>query len=332
MAKERVLVIGGGHNGLVAAAYLAKAGKDVTLLERSDEVGGILRNSEIAPGFTAPGIAHTVGRLRQSVIKDLKLPAFGLELIAPDVRVFAPQPDGSAVTFWADAAKTAEGLKPRHAHDAAAYPAFDKKVRAVASFLAYINAITPPDAKSPSIADAIAGLKLGKAFRDLGAKTGREAIRALPMAVADLVAEVFEDEAIRGPLATRGVLYTSTGPWAAGSAAVFLMDSAGNDGGAPGQSTIAKGGSGALADRARGERARRTASTIRTGADVAEIRSRDGRVVGVTLRGRRVDRRRRPWSRPPTPSARWRSAIRWSSVRPWSGAHPTSASRARPPR
>ena len=119
MAKERVLVIGGGHNGLVAAAYLAKAGKDVTLLERSDEVGGILRNSEIAPGFTAPGIAHTVGRLRQSVIKDLKLPAFGLELIAPDVRVFAPQPDGSAVTFWGDAAKTAEGLKPRHAHDAA---------------------------------------------------------------------------------------------------------------------------------------------------------------------------------------------------------------------
>src|SRR4249920_1053428 len=91
MAKDRVLVIGGGHNGLVAAAYLAKAGKDVTLLERSDVVGGILRNSEIAPGFIAPGIAHTVGRLRQSVIKDLKLAAFGLELIAPDVRMFAPQ-------------------------------------------------------------------------------------------------------------------------------------------------------------------------------------------------------------------------------------------------
>jgi phytoene dehydrogenase-like protein len=282
MAKDRVLVIGGGHNGLVAAAYLAKAGKDVTLLERSDVVGGILRNSEIAPGFIAPGIAHTVGRLRQSVIKDLKLPAFGLELIAPEVRMFAPQPDGSAVTFWRDAVKTSEGLKPRHAHDAQAYPMFDKKVRAVASFLAYINAITPPDAKSPSIGDAIAGLKLGKAFRDLGAKTGREAIRALPMAVADLVAEVFEDEAIRGPLATRGVLYTSTGPWAAGSAAVFLMDSAGNDGGAPGQSTIARGGSGALASALEAS-AKAYGVTVRTGADVAEIRSRDGRVVGVTL-------------------------------------------------
>jgi phytoene dehydrogenase-like protein len=133
MATERVLVIGGGHNGLVAAAYLAKAGRDVTLLERSDVVGGILRNSQVAPGFIAPGIAHPVGRLRRSVITDLKLPAFGLESIEPEVRVFAPQPDGSAVTFWSDAAKTAEGLKPRHARDAAAYPAFDKKVRAVAT-------------------------------------------------------------------------------------------------------------------------------------------------------------------------------------------------------
>ena len=277
-----MIVIGAGHNGLIAAAYLAKAGKQVVVLERRDEVGGILANTSVAPGFTAPGIAYTVGRLRQSVIKDLKLPAFGLELLEPGVRMFAPQPDGSAVTFWGDPVRTAAELEARNPHDAAAYPGFDRKVRAVASFLAYINAITPPDAKSPSIGDAIAGLKLGKAFRDLGAKTGREAIRALPMAVADLVAEVFEDEAVRGPLATRGVLYTSTGPWAAGSAAVFLMDSAGNDGGAPGQSTIAKGGSGALAAALEAS-VKAFGAEIRTGAGVAEIRSLDGRVVGVTL-------------------------------------------------
>ena len=114
--------------------------------------------------------------------------------------MFAPQPDGSAVTFWGDPARTASELRDRSAHDADAFGGFDAKMRSIASFLAYVNVATPPDAKSPSIADAMMGLKLGKAFRDLGGKTGREAIRALPMAVADLVQEVFDDEAVRGPL------------------------------------------------------------------------------------------------------------------------------------
>ena len=87
--RSHILVVGGGHNGLITAAYLGKAGYDVTVLERADEVGGILRNSEIAPGFTAPGIIHTVGRLRASVVKDLKLAAHGLQLLTPDVRMFA---------------------------------------------------------------------------------------------------------------------------------------------------------------------------------------------------------------------------------------------------
>ncbi len=284
-----VIVIGGGHNGLIVAAYLAKGGRKVTLLERSGEVGGILRNSEVAPGFTAPGIAHTVGRLRESVVRDLKLAKHGYEPIVPDVRLFAPQSDGSAVTFWADVGRTANELKARDEKDAARYEDFDKKVRALASFLAHINAATPPNVKTPSLADAFAGLKLGKAFRGLGAKTGREAIRALPMAVADFVGEVFDDEAIRGALISRAVLYSATGPWGAGTASVLLTDSAGNDGGAPGQSTFARGGTGALA-KALAAAAESLGVTIRTNADVAEIRSVDGRVQGVTLAsGERLD-------------------------------------------
>ncbi len=275
-----VIVVGGGHNGLVAGAYLAKARKRVLLLERAAEVGGILRNTEVAPGFTAPGIAHTVGRLRAAVIEDLGLARHGFEPIDPGVRVVAPQPDGGAIAFWGDAGRTAEEVRVFSAKDADAYPVFDRKVRAIASFLAYVMAAIPPDVKSPSLADAIAGLRLGKAFRALGAKTGREAIRALPMAVADLVGEAFESEAVRGPLATRGVLYTNVGPWAAGTAAVLLTDSAGNDGGAPGQSIFATGGTGALAAALR-RAAESFGAEIRTGVEVTEILVRDGRAAGV---------------------------------------------------
>src|SRR3954462_6848953 len=284
MAKKTldVIVIGGGHNGLVAAAYLAKAGKQVLVLERDDRAGGILRATEPAPGFTAPGLVHTTGRLRASIVKDLKLDRFGYQTVPPPVRMHAPMPDGSAVTFWADAARTADEVRTRSAEDASAYVTFAKKVRAIAGFMAYVALPTPPDPKSPSLADAIMGLKLGKAFRDLGGKTGREAIRALPMAVADLVQEVFESEAVRGPLATRGVLYTAMGAWATGTAAVFMSDSAGTDGGAAGSAVFAVGGTTTLAD-ALAQAATSHGVQIRTGAEVVQIRNRGDRAIGVTL-------------------------------------------------
>jgi phytoene dehydrogenase-like protein len=282
MSRYDVVVVGGGHNGLVAGAYLARSGASVLILERRDRVGGILANTEIAPGFTAPGIAHTVGRLRASVVRDLRLRAHGLQLIEPEARVLAPLPDGGGLTLLRDARETAERLRDHSEHDASAYPRFDRRVRTLASFLAYVNAATPPDVKSPSIADAINGLKLGKAFVDLGARASREATRVLPMAIADYVRESFEHDGLCGALASRALLFTSMGAWAAGSAAVFLFDSAGNDGGAAGQTAFAKGGSGALAD-ALASAARGFGAEIRTHADVAEIATLDGRASGVRL-------------------------------------------------
>ena len=276
------VVVGAGHNGLVTAALLAKAHKHVVVLERAERAGGILRGSEPATGFRAPGLIHTVGRLRSSVVKELRLDRFGFGVIAPDVRLHAPMPDGSAVTFWGDPARTAEELRARSAHDADAFGGFDAKIRAIASFLAYVQVATPPDPASPSLADAIMGLKLGKAFRDLGARTGREAIRSLPMAVADLVQEVFEEEAVRGPLATRGVLYTAMGAWATGTAQVFLNDSAGTDGGAAGTAVFARGGTDALADALEAA-ATSLGVEIRTGAEVVSIRTKGPRVVGVGI-------------------------------------------------
>ncbi len=276
------IIIGAGHNGLVAAGYLAKAGRKVLILERREEVGGALANVELAPGFTAPAVYHTVGRLRKSVIDDLGLIRHGLQLIDPPVRVFAPQPDGDALTLWADVQRTAAELKPRSSHDAAAYPEFERQVRSLASFLAYLNVVTPPDIKDPSLADAMAGLKLGKAFKDLGRKASREVTRILPMAVADYVAEAFETEAVRGAVASRAVQFTATGPWSAGSASVLLNDSAGNEGGAAGQSTFARGGPAALAD-ALALAARAFGAEIRTGAEVVHVASYDGRATGVAL-------------------------------------------------
>ncbi len=276
------VVVGAGHNGLVAAAYLGKAGRRVLVLERRERVGGILDTGEISPGVRAPGIVHTVGRLRRSVIADLDLVRHGLVTIEPDVRVFAPQPEGPPLTLWADAGMTASGLAGRSARDAEMYPAFDRRIRSLASFLSYLHAITPPDVKDPSLADALNAAKLGNAYRRLGAKPGREATRALPMAIADYVAEAFETDAIRGAIASRAVLYTSMGPWSAGTTAVLLADSAGSDGGAAGQSTLARGGPGALAE-ALASAARSFGVEIRTGVEVAGITTRDHRATGVVL-------------------------------------------------
>jgi phytoene dehydrogenase-like protein len=283
MAKALdAIVVGAGHNGLTTAAYLAKAGRSVLVLEERDRVGGILDTIELAPGVRGPGIVHTVGRLRKSVIHDLGLVKQGLVTVEPEVRVFAPQPEGPPLTLWADAARTAAELRERAAADGEAYPAFDRKVRSLASFLSYLHAITPPDVKDPSLADALNGVKLGNAFRRLGKVPGREATRALPMAIADYVAEAFESDAVRGAIAARAVQYTAMGPWSAGTTAVLLADSAGNDGGAPGQSTIARGGPGALAE-ALANAARGFGAEIRISSEVVGISVERHRATGVVL-------------------------------------------------
>ncbi|MEX0990985.1 MAG: NAD(P)/FAD-dependent oxidoreductase [Actinomycetota bacterium] len=282
MGTYDAVIIGGGHNGLVTAAYLAKAGRKVLVLERRDETGGILANVQLGGGVQAPGIVHTVGRLRDSVISDLGLAAHGLQLIRPKVRVYAPQPDGSARTFWGDAGKTAEELKRYSPEDATSYPAYDQKVKTLASFLAYLNATTPPDIDNKSAKDAMQLLKVGKAYKGLGPEAARELTRAIPMAVADFVKDEFSSEALRGAMATRGVLYTGMGVWSAGTAFVLLNDSAGNDGGAAGQTVFAKGGPKSVAD-ALTSAAAAFGAEIRTGAEVMQITTTNGNATGVVL-------------------------------------------------
>ena len=275
------IVVGAGHNGLVCAAYLARAGLKTLVLERREVVGGAVETSEVAPGVRVPTLAHTIGRLRLSVVRDLRLQQHGLAFLRPDVRVFAPHPDGRAVTLWADAGRTAHELREWSPGDAKAYVEFDRTVEALAGFLSHIDGTTPPDLRSPAFGDALAGLKMVRAFRRLGKKTSREVLRVLPMAVADFVSEAFEADSLRAAIAARGVQLTATGPRSPGTAAVFLADSSAG-GGVAGPLTLARGGPGALAE-ALASAARSFGAEIRERSDVARVVTSDGRTSGVAL-------------------------------------------------
>ena len=276
------IVVGAGHNGLTAAAYLGRAGLRVLVLEARDRVGGAAVTEELAPGVQVPALAHTVGRLRPSVARELDLTGHGLALVAPEVRVFAPQPDGGAVTLWADLGRSVESLRPWSEDDAASFVEFDRRVRSLSKLLADLGDQTPPDVHGPGFGDALTGLRLGRAFRGLGRDDGRTILRVLAMAVADFVAESFTTEAIRATTAWRGVRHTAMGPWSAGSTSVLLGDAAGNDGGGSGETVFARGGPSAVSD-ALASAAKVAGAEVRTGARVASVTTADGAVTGVVL-------------------------------------------------
>jgi phytoene dehydrogenase-like protein len=312
------IVVGAGHNGLVCAAYLARAGLTVVVLERAEEVGGASRTVEIAPGYRAPALLHDAGRLRRSVIRDLGLGS--LRLLKPVVPAFIPDPDGGGIALHADPVRTAEELKARSPHDAEAYTGFDRRVRSMASFLAYVAVATPPDIEEPKLSDAIAGLRIGRAFRRLGDRAGREVLRTLPMPVADLVGDFFETDPLRAVLASRGVAPTAMGPWTAGSAAVFLMDAVGG-GGAAGQTAYVRGGPGALT-RALEAAARTAGAEVRTGAEVVAVSSRNAHATGVLLAsGDEVPARAVVSAADPKRTLRWLDPVAAGPSLLWRGRH-----------
>ncbi len=275
------IVVGAGHNGLTAAAYMARSGLRVLVLEARPIVGGAAVTEELG-GVRVPTLAHTVGRLKPAVVRELELAKHGLSLIAPEVRLFAPQPDGRAVTMYSDLARSVEAMRVFSENDAASLVEYDRRVRSLSRFLADIGDEAPPDIAGPGLGDALMGLRLGRAFRGLGKQDAQMILRVLAMAAADFVAESFETEPVRAAMAWRAVRYTATGPWSAGSTSWLLADAAGNDGGAAGETVFAKGGPSALSD-ALAAAARAAGAEIRTGAGVVGITTADGAVTGVVL-------------------------------------------------
>jgi phytoene dehydrogenase-like protein len=276
------IVVGGGHNALVCAAYLGRAGLRTIVLEARDAVGGALATTELVPGVRVPTYAHTVGRLRGSIARDLGLAANGLRLVQPRARVTSVRPEGAAITLWGDPVATARDLAMVSTHDAAAWVTADAEARALSSVLSRLASITPPDPSTLVAGDALELLRLGLHLRGLDERHARALTRVLPQPVADFVTDRFESEALRAMVAVRGMRHTSLGPLSAGTTQVLLSDSAGNDGGLAGETVYARGGPGALA-AALASAARRAGVLIRTGAAVARLRTHDERATGVVL-------------------------------------------------
>jgi phytoene dehydrogenase-like protein len=279
--QRDVVIIGGGHNGLVTAFYLGKAGFKPLVLERSAQVGGAAVSDEFHPGFRCSTLAHTAGPIRPDIARDMQLETHGLRLITPDVCVTALSPDGRALTLYQDAGKSAQSISAFSQRDAAKYAEFEQSLGKISKVIGDALATTPPDIDDPSRSDLWSMLKTGRAIRKLGKKDMFRLLRWGPMAVADLAAEYFETELLRAVIAARGIFGTFLGPWSAGSALVLLIRAAG-DSHPAGSASFAAGGMGAVT-QAMASAAKATGAEIRTGAEVIEIRVHNGAATGVLL-------------------------------------------------
>jgi phytoene dehydrogenase-like protein len=282
-----VVVIGGGHNGLVAAAYLARAGVKTILVEARTELGGMALTGDI-DGVRAPMLAHTVGRFRPRVARDLGLQG-KVKLVEPEARNFAPHPtNDTSITLWRDAKRTAAELaaRPNGEKVAAGYLKLDGRMRRIGAYFEKVLDGIPPDLDGgKSVAELLAGFAFRAPFTGLEEGDGREILRMLPMSAADLVNEYINDDHLEALIAWRGSRYNASGPISPGTGASLLFDSItgdGADGGASGETVVAIGGPGALA-AAIADAARGFGAEIRTGAQVTAITERDGRVTGVAL-------------------------------------------------
>jgi phytoene dehydrogenase-like protein len=281
MADRRVVIIGGGHNGLITAFYLAKAGFKPLILERRAQVGGAAVTDEFHPGFRCSTLAHAAGPIRPDIVRAMQLTKHGLKLINPEVAVTALSPEGRALHLYNDTKKSAEEITKFSPKDAARYPEFQESLRQMSRVIAKALVLAPPNIDNPNRGDLWGMLQTGRAIRNLGKKNMYRLLRWGPMAVADLVAEFFDTELLRATIAARGIFGTFLGPWSAGSSLVLLIRAAG-DVHPAGSSTFALGGMGA-ATQAMASSAQKAGAEIRTDAEVIEVRVKDGSATSVIL-------------------------------------------------
>jgi len=278
--ERDVVIIGGGHNGLACAGYLAKAGLDVLVLEKRDLVGGAAATEEPWPGYRVSSASYVVSLMPPQVVRELDLKRFGYEvsIITPDY--FVPFPDGTSLTLWGDVERDAANIARFNERDAAAYVAFDRYFDRVARLLKDLLFVVPPNM---NLRDLPKWAATAGRFRKWSGRDLHETVRLFTMSAADFLDEWFEDERVKGALATQAIIGAWCGPMTPGSAYVLMHHWIGEVDGHAGAWGWVKGGMGGIS-QAMARAAEAAGAEIRTSAEVDRIAiNASGRAVGVAL-------------------------------------------------
>ena len=281
MTKYHAIVIGGGHNGLTAAAYLARAGRKVLVLERRHLVGGAAVTEEVFPGFRFSVCSYVVSLLRPEIIRDLDLPRHGLEILPLD-GTFTPMPDGDYLWRVNDHAKTRREIARHSRLDAEAYDEYGKAMVEMARFVKPILNMTPPDPLSLDPRALMKLLFLGRRFRGLGDVDRYNQVQLMTMSAVDFLDQWFETDVLKATMSASGIIGTFLGVRSPGTAYVLLHHYMGEIDGAFRSWGFARGGTGAISN-AIAAAAREAGVEIRTEAPVARISVSRGRAKGVVL-------------------------------------------------
>jgi phytoene dehydrogenase-like protein len=279
--KYDVIVIGGGHNGLTNAAYLARAGKKVLVLERRHVLGGAAVTEEIFPGFKFSVCSYVVSLLRPEIIRDLDLPRHGLEILPLD-GTFTPMPNGDYLWRVNDHGKTHREIARHSKVDAEAYDEFGKAMQAMCRFVKPILSMVPPDPATLNPRDLMKMLFLGRRFQGLTSDDKYNQVQLMTMSAIDFLDQWFETDVLKATMSASGIIGTFLGVRSPGTAYVLLHHYMGEIDGAFRSWGFARGGTGAISN-AIADAAREAGVQIRTQAPIAKILVKGNRAYGVVL-------------------------------------------------
>src|SRR5882672_4599127 len=279
--KYDCIVIGGGHNGLVNAAYLARAGKRVLVLERRYVLGGAAVTEEVFPGFKFSVCSYVVSLLRPEIIRELDLPRHGLEILPLD-GTFTPMLNGDYLWRMNDHAKTRREIARHSKLDAEAYDEYGKAMIEMAHFVKPIMSMTPPDPTSLKVKGLLDLLFLGRRFQKLPAEDKYNQVQLMTMSAVDFLDQWFETDVLKATMSASGIIGTFLGVRSPGTAYVLLHHYMGEIDGAFRSWGFSRGGTGAISN-AIADAARELGAEIRTEAPIAKIIVKNNRAQGVVL-------------------------------------------------